>query len=281
MKQCLKLRHLSQVETDSLKLRQTVSSRDTDIYKDREREDLIRSRSDLDQISPLTPQGESEGECVPVSVEVLNPEPEIAKQKNTTPQPGPQPGASEQLEDSEQKPNSVCPEQPKNLDETKSSAAPRDNTGYVDTSAQEQARGQRSRERLAKNIQNNQEKVNELVEKFEMGEITQFPRRELRLVAGAVIGEYVDLYRESGDVCCSRPNDIDSGFAAYVEKRLGSKIRDRANAISRIRNCEETPTRWRELVEMVEGWQRSRDRQISPMSSTEFDPEFLQALYNA
>ena len=235
----------------------------SDIYKDR-----VRDRSVTDhnrkQITPLTPQGEPESACVPneVEIEVLAPEPEF-----------PTPVDCQESRNT----NSLSPDN-KNNSEDKSSAAPRDNKMHCGSRANGtnpramgtnprslgvETRAQQARERLARDIQNNQDRVNELVERFESGEVVSFPRNDLRLLAGALIGEQVALYRLSGDINHGKQKDIDPDFVAHVEQTMSREARNASNAIGRIRNCEENPLRWRELIELVAAWQGARSRQTS------------------
>jgi hypothetical protein len=247
----------------------------SDIYKDR-----VRDRSVTDhnrkQITPLTPQGEPESACVPneVEVEVLDPEPEF-----------PTPVDSQDSKNT----SSLSPDN-KNNSEDKSSAAPCDNKMRGGSRANRtnpramrtnprtlgvETRAQQARERLARDIQNNQDRVNELVERFESGEVVSFPRDDLRLLAGALIGEQVALYRLSGDINHGKQKDIDPDFVAHVEQTMSREARNASNAIGRIRNCEQNPLRWRELIELIAAWQGGSSRPTSTNGNSMSTDDFF------
>ena len=257
------------------KSNRVLEKSNSDIYKDR-----VRDRSVTDhnrkEITPLTPQGEPESACVPneVEVEVLDPEPEFPTPVNS--------------QDSKNT-NSLSSDN-KNNSEDKSSAAPCDNKlrgGFRANGTNPRAMGtnprtlgvetraQQARERLARDIQNNQDRVNELVERFESGEVVSFPRNDLRLLAGALIGEQVALYRLSGDINHGKQKDIDPDFVAHVEQTMSREARNASNAIGRIRNCEQNPLRWRELIELVAAWQGDRSRPTSTNGNSMSTDDFF------
>lgn len=71
------------------------------------------------------------------------------------------------------------------------------------------------------------------------------------------IGSTVALYRKSGAILKSSPNDIDRDFIVYLAKKLKNK-ENTTGAIAWIRAMEESPKRWQELSECVSSWQRER-----------------------
>jgi len=97
----------------------------------------------------------------------------------------------------------------------------------------------------------NSKQVQKLIEKLEAGEITRLPSAELKLLADAMLGNYVHTYRHSGNILSLDPNDIDKNFLTFIAKR---DRKDNEYASRVIRRCEETPSRWGELTEMVKSW---------------------------
>jgi len=96
------------------------------------------------------------------------------------------------------------------------------------------------------------EKLSELLERYNRGEIGKLPEPELKMLAGVVIGDTVKLYRRSGKVLSSAPNDIDRQLMQFIA------IRDQQDFIYGMRliaAMERTPSRWGELVELVAAWQ--------------------------
>ena len=96
------------------------------------------------------------------------------------------------------------------------------------------------------------EKLSELLERYNRGEIGKLPEPELKMLAGVVIGDTVKLYRRSGKVLSSAPNDIDRQLMQFIA------VRDKQDFIYGTRliaAMERTPSRWGELVELVAAWQ--------------------------
>ena len=96
------------------------------------------------------------------------------------------------------------------------------------------------------------EKLNQLLERYNRGEIEKLPESELKMLAGVVIGDTVQLYRRSGKVLSSAPNDIDRQLLQFIA------IRDKQDFVYGTRliaAMERTPSRWGELVELVAAWQ--------------------------
>lgn len=134
----------------------------------------------------------------------------------------------------------------------------------------------------------NNKTLQKLIERFENGEITKLPSHELKMLADAVIGDYVAEYRQSGNINSANPNDIRPEFLAYVtSNHLSSKLRNSVNAFGRIRNIEQEPTQWRSLVEMVEGWLTRRrgstfdERNQTPAQKTADFEDFMAELLSA
>jgi hypothetical protein len=80
---------------------------------------------------------------------------------------------------------------------------------------------------------------------------------ELNKWAEEEIGSTVALYRKSGAILKSSPNDIDRDFIVYLAKKLKNK-ENTTGAIAWIRAMEESPKRWQELTECVSSWQREK-----------------------
>ncbi len=96
------------------------------------------------------------------------------------------------------------------------------------------------------------EKLSELLERYNRGEIGKLPEPELKMLAGVVIGDTVKLYRRSGKVLSSAPNDIDRQLMQFIA------VRDKQDFVYGTRliaAMERTPSRWGELVELVAAWQ--------------------------
>ncbi len=96
------------------------------------------------------------------------------------------------------------------------------------------------------------DKLSELMERYNRGEIGKLPESELKMLAGVVIGDTVQLYRRSGKVLSSAPNDIDRQLMQFIA------IRDQQDFVYGTRliaAMERTPSRWGELVELVAAWQ--------------------------
>ena len=96
------------------------------------------------------------------------------------------------------------------------------------------------------------EKLTQLLERYNRGEIGKLPEPELKMLAATVIGDTVQLYRRSGKVLSSAPNDIDRQLMQFIA------IRDQQDFVYGTRliaAMERTPSRWGELVELVAAWQ--------------------------
>jgi len=96
------------------------------------------------------------------------------------------------------------------------------------------------------------DKLSELMERYNRGEIGKLPSAELKMLAGVVIGDTVKLYRRSGKVLSSAPNDIDRQLMQFIA------VRDKQDFVYGTRliaAMERTPSRWGELVELVAAWQ--------------------------
>ena len=96
------------------------------------------------------------------------------------------------------------------------------------------------------------DKLSELMERYNRGEIGKLPEAELRMLARAVIGDTVKLYRRSGKVLSSTPNDINRQLMQFIA------VRDKQDFVYGTRliaAMERTPSRWGELVELVGAWQ--------------------------
>ena len=96
------------------------------------------------------------------------------------------------------------------------------------------------------------EKFRQLLERYNRGEIGKLPEPELKMLAATVIGDTVQLYRRSGKVLSSAPNDIDRQLMQFIA------VRDKQDFVYGTRliaAMERTPSRWGELVELVAAWQ--------------------------
>jgi len=96
------------------------------------------------------------------------------------------------------------------------------------------------------------ENLSQLLERYNRGEIGKLPESELKMLAAAVIGDTVKLYRRSGKVLSSAPNDIDRQLMQFIAVR---DQQDFVYGTRLIAAMERTPSRWGELVELVAAWQ--------------------------
>ena len=96
------------------------------------------------------------------------------------------------------------------------------------------------------------DKLNQLLERYNCGEISKLPEAELKMLAAVVIGDTVKLYRKSGKVLSSTPNDIDRHILQYIALR---DAKDFVYGTRLLAAMERTPSRWGELVELVAAWQ--------------------------
>lgn len=95
------------------------------------------------------------------------------------------------------------------------------------------------------------DKLSQLLERYNRGEIGKLPEAELKMLAPAVIGDTVKLYRNSGIVLSSTPNDVDRHLLQFIALR---DKKDFVYGIRLIAAMERTPERWGELVELVSAW---------------------------
>ena len=74
---------------------------------------------------------------------------------------------------------------------------------------------------------------------------------DLTAWAETEMGEYVKLYRKSGRILSTKPNDVVTEFRKFlIEKKTAS------NPIAWINAMERNPQRWGELADMVQEWQK-------------------------
>lgn len=97
-----------------------------------------------------------------------------------------------------------------------------------------------------------EEKLQDLITKFENGEISVLPADELRLLANHFIGDLAKQYRKSGRILNPSPNDLDTGFKAFIMQR-DEKV-DPSYASRLITKIERDPARWAELSDLVAAW---------------------------
>jgi hypothetical protein len=74
---------------------------------------------------------------------------------------------------------------------------------------------------------------------------------ELNMWAEVEIGEYVKLYRKSGRILSSKPNDVIPEFRKFLINK-----KEASNPIGWINAMEKDPKRWGELADMVQEWQK-------------------------
>jgi hypothetical protein len=76
--------------------------------------------------------------------------------------------------------------------------------------------------------------------------------------ASEAIGPDLQLYRKSGRLQSFHPKDIDEKFLKFLEVRLTqNKAGKTANPTGWVNSMERDPSRWGELVDMVQAWQRA------------------------
>ena len=186
---------------------------------------------------PPTPQGESEKEITPVSVEILD--------------------AEDSVEVNGNQPTLITP-------------CPENNNYFIESCSKSKnySVGSNVPGACDNNTKNNcdvkpeksychKELVEELIDKFEAGEITKLPTPELKLLADEIIGDTVALYRRSKNIVAIRANDINQDFLDYLAQNYltGDLKGNLAKARSMVRNKEQDRFQWGSLVDMVNAWQ--------------------------
>jgi|GEM_PF-5485194 len=92
-----------------------------------------------------------------------------------------------------------------------------------------------------------------LEELYDSGQVKELPPLELRKLAIEQLGtEFFFQYRKSGRIQASSPNDIDRSFKTYLMQR--DKQPEISYATRLISKLERTPSRWGELVDLIQDW---------------------------
>jgi len=102
--------------------------------------------------------------------------------------------------------------------------------------------------------------LEKLIADFDSGDLPlPLPREHLAALADAVIGEYIALYRGSGSIKSHSLNDYNADFLTYCAKhRLSGELRGKLDkARSMLRNKEQDPSAWGDLIEIVKSWKVS------------------------
>ena len=165
-----------------------------------------------------------EEEAVQVQVEIVQPEPE----------PEPESELS-QTGNQDKQPESFASQNKKNLGEDQSSGACDNKIFGIPV-----------------------ENLEAIATKFDQGIIQVIPDRELKALAQLRVGEEVKLYRKSGLVCSSKPNDILIEFARWFAWSHLGQENEIQFALNTIAKYELNPSRWQVLVVAVREWQECK-----------------------
>ena len=119
-----------------------------------------------------------------------------------------------------------------------------------------------------------EEKLQELITKYENGEVSTLPADELRILANHFIGDLAKQYRKSGRILNPSPNDLNLSFKAFILQQDNKS--DPAYASRLITKIEHDPSRWSELSDFVAGWNLEKlgqaNTEIPPSNSrTDWD----------
>lgn len=102
-------------------------------------------------------------------------------------------------------------------------------------------------------------RMQELQDKINLGELSYLPPNELKGLADFVMGDIVSLYRQSGVILWTdtqRSRDINQGFLEFLVKAESHYIKNAEHARALIKNYEEKPEDWDQLISKVEKWQQ-------------------------
>lgn len=98
-------------------------------------------------------------------------------------------------------------------------------------------------------------RLEEIGTKFDRGEIYTIPDRELKALAQLRIGAIVKLYRQSGMIGASKPNDISLEFAKWLAWHQWGQEGEIQRALNTIAKYERLPDKWQVLVTAIQQWQ--------------------------
>jgi hypothetical protein len=143
-------------------------------------------------------------------------------------------------------------------------------------------------ELIAAPARDNNPVLQRLIEAVESGKVTKLPPHELKKLADYRLGDILPIYRKSGNINSSNPNDINPDFLEYVrQNHFSNQVRNTGNAAGRIKNLEENPQRWPQLKAFVEGWLEKQKRSTyeertqTPREKREKNDAFLEKFIKA
>lgn len=103
-----------------------------------------------------------------------------------------------------------------------------------------------------------------ILDAVESGKVAKLPPHDLKKLADYRIKNLLSLYRKSGNIHSSSPNDISRDFLAYVAQNdLSIKIRTINKAAERICKLEQNPKQWPVLNTLVEGWLKQEYKNLA------------------
>lgn len=110
-------------------------------------------------------------------------------------------------------------------------------------------------------------KLENLVSQLDKGELKDLPLDEKKQLANYLMGEQIKLYRKSGNILATKPNDINTDFLRYVAWKDLKQPDDLGWARNTVLSYERDMTKWGQLVALVEGWQTVTPEEVAATAS--------------
>jgi hypothetical protein len=110
-------------------------------------------------------------------------------------------------------------------------------------------------------------KLENLMAQLDKGELKDLPIDEKKQLANYLMGEQIKLYRKSGYILATNPNDINTGFLRYVAWKDLKQPSDLGWARNTVLSYERDMTKWGQLVALVEGWQTVTPEEVAEEAS--------------
>ncbi|OKH14815.1 hypothetical protein NIES592_08030 [Fischerella major NIES-592] len=110
-------------------------------------------------------------------------------------------------------------------------------------------------------------KLENLVSLLDKGELKDLPLEEKKQLANYLMGEQIKLYRKSGYILATSPNDINTDFLRYVAWKDLKQPSDLGWARNTVLSYERDMTKWGQLVALVEGWQTVTPEEVAATAS--------------
>ena len=111
-------------------------------------------------------------------------------------------------------------------------------------------------------------KMENLVTQLDRGELKNLPDSEKKQLANYLMGEQIKLYRRSGWILASSPNDISVDFLRYVAWSELKQPDDLKWARNTVLSYERDITKWGQLVDIVQSWQTVTPEEVSATAIT-------------